>query len=166
MAMQLSSPAFDDGGAIPERHTCDGADTSPPLRWSGAPAGTRSLALLCEDHDALGGLFYHWAMFDIPADQTEIPEGFATEARVAELGPSVGLGVRPIRQAVNGYGHRGYRGPCPRPDQPRGHRYHFRLLALDVDRLAVGDAPEAAALAAAAQPHVIEEAGLTGTYPG
>lgn len=165
MPLQLSSPAFENGARIPERFTCDGADVSPPLRWSGVPSGTRSLALLCDDPDAPGGVFHHWAMFNLPADQNEITEGYATEARVAELGPSVGLGVRTVRQGVNGFGHRGYRGPCP-PRDHEPHRYHFHLLALDIDRLDLADAPACAAVAAAARPHVVEEAVLVGTYRG
>ena len=165
MPLNLSSPAFADGASIPERFTCDGADVSPPLRWSGVPSGTRSLALFCDDPDAPGGVFHHWVMFDLPADQNEVPEGYATEARVAELGPSIGLGVRTVRQGVNGFGHRGYRGPCP-PKEHGPHRYHFRLLALRVDELGLASAPDCAAVAAAARPQVIEEAVLIGTYRG
>ncbi len=162
MALQLSSPAFDDGGRIPERFTCDGADVSPPLRWSGVPSGARSLAILCADPDAPGGVFHHWALFDLPADQAEVPEGYATEARVAELGPSVGLGVRTVRQGVNGFGHRGYRGPCPPPGHGP-HRYVFRLHALDAQpdlgRGASRDEVERALTG-----HTLAVAELVGTY--
>ena len=63
MTMVLTSPAFSDGERIPELYTCDGADISPPLRWSGIPANVGSLAVLCDDPDAPGGTWAHWAAF-------------------------------------------------------------------------------------------------------
>src|ERR671932_2113494 len=64
--IRLASPAFADGAAIPARHTCDGGDVSPPLRWTNVPKGTRSLVLLCDDPDAPAGDWVHWAIFGIP----------------------------------------------------------------------------------------------------
>ncbi len=67
MPLMLASPAFAPGGQIPSEYTCDGADISPPLSWSGVPPGTKSLVLVVEDPDAPSGVFRHWAVFDIPA---------------------------------------------------------------------------------------------------
>jgi len=152
MVMVLTSTAFGDGERIPELYTCDGADISPPLRWSGVPAGTRSFAILCDDPDAPGGTWTHWAAFDIGADADRLRESFPKGSRVDH-----------VRQALTDFGRTGYGGPCP----PRGHgvhHYHFRILALDVERL---DLPARATfedVAEAAEPHMLEQATLTGTY--
>ena len=146
--MQLTSPAFDEGGTVPRHHTCEGEDLSPSLVWSGAPAETKSFALVCDDPDAPAGTWHHWAIFDIPADQTALDEG---------IKPQDG------HQAVNDFGKRGYGGPCP----PRGHgihHYRFRLLALSVEHLAAKDDASVAEIEALARKHLIAEALLTGLY--
>jgi len=152
MAMRLTSPAFTAGGRIPDRYTCDGADLSPPLSWSGAPAGTRSFLVACEDPDAPAGTWHHWAVFDIPAEQTSLPEGLAKAEKVGKL-----------RQAINDFRKPGWGGPCP----PKGHgthRYRFRLLALSVATLPLGPRPGCREVLAAAEPHVIAGTELVGTY--
>ena len=114
--MKLVSSAFADGAAIPRRFTCDGENLSPPLQWSGAPAGTRSFVLLCDDPDAPAGTWHHWAVYDVPPVLTDLADGAALNMK--------------MKQAVNDFRKVGYGGPCP----PRGHgphHYHFRLLALD-----------------------------------
>ena len=100
MALELTSPAFERGGEIPKKHTCDGDNVSPPLRWRGTPDDARSLVLLCNDPDAPGGAFRHWAAYDITADRLEM-----AEAR------SPGTEVDGFRQAVNDFGDPGYGGP-------------------------------------------------------
>jgi hypothetical protein len=152
MSLTLSSAAFAPKARIPPVHTCDGANTSPPLAWSGAPAETRSFALVCTDPDAPVGTWYHWAVFDIPADIDTLIAGLATDARVGA-----------IRQAVNDFKRTGYGGPCP----PRGHgvhHYHFRLLALAVPHLDVADRADCREIERAAATHVLAEAELIGTY--
>jgi Raf kinase inhibitor-like YbhB/YbcL family protein len=152
MTLQLTSKAFADGDSIPQVHTCDGRDISPPLAWSGAPAGCRSFALLCDDPDAPAGTWHHWAVHDIPPTQTSLPERMKA---IAQTGA--------IRQAVNDFGRVGYGGPCP----PRGHgphHYRFRLLALSVDRLDLPEGAQCADVAEAAQRHKLAEATLTGIY--
>ncbi len=152
MAMRLSSPAFPAGGRIPDRHTCEGADLSPPVSWSGAPPGTRSFVLVCEDRDAPAGTWYHWAVFDIPSDQTSLPEGLAKAEKVGRL-----------RQAINDFRKPGWGGPCP----PRGHgthHYRFLLLALSVATLPLGARPGCREVLAAAEPQVIAGTELVGTY--
>jgi Raf kinase inhibitor-like YbhB/YbcL family protein len=63
--MRLRSSAFADGAAIPRRFTCEGEDVSPPLEWSDVLAGAKSFTVICEDPDAPGGTFHHWAAYDI-----------------------------------------------------------------------------------------------------
>ncbi len=108
-AFVLTSPAFPSGGTIPARYTCDGANVSPPLRWSAPPRGTVSLALTVLDPDAPGGSFLHWQVRGIPPRTRGLPAGSA-------------LGGR------NGSGRSGWTGPCP-PAGP-AHRYRFALRAI------------------------------------
>lgn len=150
MAFVLTSSAFADGSTIPIRHTCAGSDSSPPLHWSDAPAGTKSLALVCADPDAPGGTFYHWAVYDIPAAATSLPEHYPAETRDQ------------VRQAINGFGRRGYGGPCPPPGRP--HHYRFTLYALKLDRLPVPPAPRCPDVEAAAQRNALGRAELTGLF--
>jgi Raf kinase inhibitor-like YbhB/YbcL family protein len=152
MPMQLTSPRFSNGDPIPVRHTCDGDDLSPPLAWSGAPPGTRSFALLCDDPDAPRGTWHHWAVFDVPAHVNKIDEGTPTREMVGA-----------IRQAINDFGRFGYGGPCP----PHGHglhHYHFRLLALDVASLGLKGRVRCKEVERAAQPHILATAELVGTF--
>jgi Raf kinase inhibitor-like YbhB/YbcL family protein len=152
MTLVLTSPAFADGARIPERFTCEGDDVSPPLAWSGAPAATRSFALVVSDADAPAGTWYHWAIFDLPAATAGLAEGQPRDGRAGN-----------VRQAVTDFRRTGYGGPCP----PRGHgphRYTFRLLALDVARLEVPERVDCRAVERAAVPHTLAEARLIGTY--
>ena len=152
MTLTITSSAFADGDPIPELYSCDGADISPPLAWTGVPAGTRSFALLCDDPDAPGGTWTHWAIFDIAADAGGLQEAFPKGARVGR-----------VLQAITDFGRPGYGGPCP----PRGHgthHYRFRLLALDAESLGLPDHAKFADVAEAAEGHILAEATLTGTY--
>jgi Raf kinase inhibitor-like YbhB/YbcL family protein len=144
--MILLSSAFSDGGAIPRQHTCDGPGTSPPLSWDEVPPEAKALALIVDDPDAGG--FVHWVMFNVdPTGSGSLPLGYAASPDA----PS---------QGRNGFGRRGYGGPCP----PRGtHHYEFRLLALD-EMLPLTGLPTADQVRAAAEGHVLAEARLTGTY--
>jgi len=151
MGMHFTSPAFGNGERIPERFSCDGLDQSPPLAWSEAPKGTHSFALFCDDPDAPGGTFHHWAVYDIPVSTHELPEGFPRT-------PTVGL----ARQGVNDFGKVGYGGACP----PRGHgphHYHFRLMALDVGHLSVRSS-RCGDIEATARTHSLAEIDLVGVY--
>lgn len=149
MAFKLTSPAFSDGSPIPAQHTCDGRDRSPALRWSGAPEGTRSFALIVHDPDAPGGAFTHWVLFDIPAGVEEIPEGAAPTA--------VGL------PGANDFGKTGYGGPCPPPGHGR-HRYFFTLYALDLEKTGLRQGARRAEVESAIRGHVLGQAQLTGVY--
>src|SRR6266403_2623490 len=121
MAFTLTSTAFTDGAAIPVKHTCDGVDVSPPLAWSGAPAGTRSFALIADDPDAPAGSWVHWVVYNLPAAVSELPENVA-KVEALDLGGA--------RQGRNDFRRPGYGGPCPPPGP--AHRYFFKLYALDV----------------------------------
>jgi Raf kinase inhibitor-like YbhB/YbcL family protein len=152
MPLLLSSPGIPPGGAIPAQYTCDGADLSPPLAWSGVPAGTGSLVLLVADPDAPSGTFRHWALYDIPASLRGLPAGYG-RGRLASG----------LAEARNDFGAPGYGGPCP----PRGggvHHYQFRLMAINRPRLELGPAATALDVEQAAAPYVIANGELVGTY--
>jgi Raf kinase inhibitor-like YbhB/YbcL family protein len=148
--MRLSSSAFAPGDKIPGRFTCDGADVSPPLAWSGAPAGTRSFCVVCSDPDAPAGVWFHWAIFDIPGDATQLPEHLPAEHGA-------------MRQALNDFHRPGYRGPCP-PHGHGRHRYHFKLYALDAEHLGVPSGADCRAVEAAAEAHALAAAELVAVY--
>lgn len=152
MTFQLTSTGFSGGQRIPRRYTCEGEDLSPPLAWTDTPSSARSFMLVCDDPDAPAGTWHHWALFDMPAAVTKLNEGLSHDAHVEAM-----------RQAINDFGEAGYRGPCP----PRGHgthHYHFRMLALDVDKLSVKERAKCKEAEAAARSHVIATAELIGTY--
>jgi Raf kinase inhibitor-like YbhB/YbcL family protein len=150
----LSSPAFAANGGIPSKHTCEGRDVSPALTWSGAPDGTRSLALIVDDPDAPDPraprmTWVHWVLYDLPGTTTSLAEG-------------VKAGALPggTRQGWNDWKQPGWRGPCP----PVGrHRYVFKLYALDAT-LGGLKTPDKAAVERAMQGHVLAQGTLIGTY--
>jgi Raf kinase inhibitor-like YbhB/YbcL family protein len=149
VAFTLNIPAFSNGAAIPARHSCDGADESPALSWSGVPERVRSFSLVVEDPDAPVGTWIHWLLWDIPATASSLPQGF-------EPG-SVGVSGR------NDFGRRGYGGPCP----PRGHgphRYFFRLFAVDKESLGLAEGSNRRALDNALAGHVVAQTEYIGTY--
>ena len=160
-ALHLSSPAFTDGGTIPKAFTCDGADRSPPLQWSGVPQAARSLVLICDDPDAPAGTWSHWVVFNLPPDVTSLEEGIAAELAAApEPRPAVKQVLRTTVQGKNDFGKIGYGGPCP----PSGsHRYVFRLYAVDRS-LDVSAGATRAEVLRAIEGHVVAEGKLTGKY--
>ncbi len=154
MAFTLGSAAFSNQGAIPAKYTCEGADVSPPLAWSGPPAGTRSFALIVDDPDAPDPaapkrVWVHWVLYDLPADARELAEDAASGSLPAGA-----------REGTNDWKRAGYGGPCP----PIGrHRYFHKLYALDLvlgERGALGKAELEKAMAG----HVLARAELVGTY--
>jgi hypothetical protein len=150
--MQLSSSAFSNGSPIPRRFTCDGEDLSPPLDREAAPPSTRSFVLLCDDPDAPGGKWHHWAVYDIAAGQTELAEGSGH-----------GSGAARLKQAIADFHRPGYSAPCPSHGHGR-HRYHFRLLALSVDHLSLPAKPSCSEVEREARRHVVAEATLVEIY--
>ena len=149
--MKLSSTAFEDGQPIPRKHTCDGADVSPPLAWTQAPAGTRSFALICDDPDAPVGTWVHWVIYALPAAATDLPE----MVLAADTLPGGG------RQGLNDFRRVGYGGPCPPPGP--AHRYIFKLYALDAELPLAPRASKGSLLQAMAG-HILAETELMGTY--
>ena len=150
--MRLISNDFVDQAKIPRVCTCDGEDVSPALAWTGAPAETRSFALLCNDPDAPAGVWRHWAVYDISPALSELPRGAGRAT-----------GQEGFKQAINDFGRPGYGGPCP----PRGHgahRYRFILLALSVDLLGAPENAHCRDVEREAREHALAEAVLVGTY--
>lgn len=148
MAFEVSSSAFAEGSTIPRKYTGDGENVSPPLEWSGAPKGTRSFALICEDPDAPSGTFRHWAVANIPGDRTGISESGQRQQQDC---------------ARNDFGHASYDGPAP----PRGHglhHYHFKVAALDVARIDVSPDQSASDLWQSVKPHILAATETIGTY--
>jgi Raf kinase inhibitor-like YbhB/YbcL family protein len=153
MPIRIDSPKFDNGGAIPSAYTCEGADASPPLSWSGVPAGTKALALVVDDPDAPDPrapkrVFTHWVLYNLPPSASGLPEGVDRGSLPAGASEGLNDAKRP-----------GYFGPCP----PIGrHRYFFKLYALDA-RLELKN-PTKADLEHAMKGHVIEQGEFVGTY--
>jgi len=145
----MTSDGFADSSSIPRRYACDAENLSPPLAWGAIPAGARSLAIICEDPDAPGGTFRHWAAYDIPTDQRSLGEGASGEGGLA--------------QGVNDFHELGYGGPCP-PHGDGPHRYVFRLLALSQRHLALPPHPSCREVERAAHAVSLHEAVLVGLY--
>ena len=154
MSLTLTSPAFTDRGAIPERYSCDGEDLSPALNWSDLPVGTRSLALIVDDPDAPDPaapkmVWVHWVLYNLPIDVS----GLSEAVNPGKLPPGT-------LEGLNDWQRNGYGGPCP----PIGrHRYFHRLYALDTVLPDLGS-PTKQALIDAMQGHILEQAELLGTY--
>jgi Raf kinase inhibitor-like YbhB/YbcL family protein len=151
MALRITSPAFQPGQPIPPRFTCKETDLSPALAWSGAPPGTKSFALVCDDPDAPIGTWVHWVIFNLPADSTGLPEGVPTD-------PALASGAT---QGKNSWRKVGYGGPCPPPG--KAHRYFFRLYALDA-ALALDSNADQGKVEGAMKGHVLAEGELMGTF--
>ncbi len=149
MDLDLIVTAFPQGGEIPRLHTCDGADLSPPLEWSGEPLGTKGFALIVDDPDAPRGTWNHWLLYDIPANIHSLAQGF----KPGQLG----------RDGINDFGKQGYGGPCP-PKGHEPHRYFFRLYAMDTDSLGIPDGARRADLDRALQRHTLAQAEYMGHY--
>lgn len=148
----LTSPAFQQNQTIPGEYTCDGENVSIPLQWNGAPEGTQSFAIICEDPDVpkyirSDGMYDHWVLYDIPATVSHLPKNLK----------DLPFGTR---QGMNTSKKLGYTGPCP-PD--RQHRYFFKIYALDTTL----NLPEGATkddVLNACQGHILAQAELMGVY--
>lgn len=148
--MHLSSSAFVNGQSIPVNYTCDGRNDSPPLQWSGAPSGTTSFALICDDPDAPGG-WVHWVLYNLPAATRELPERVPTTETLPDG----------AKQGLSDFKRSGYGGPCPPPGKL--HRYFFKLHALDTE-LKLRPSATKAALLTAMKGHVLADASVMGVY--
>jgi len=142
--MKITSSAFQQGGNIPSKFTCDGANMSPALQISDVPSGAKGLVLIVDDPDAPSGLFTHWTVWNISPQTSTVAEG------------STPKGV----QGTSDFGKSGYGGPCP----PSGmHRYYFKIFALDRD-LDLPFGAKRGQLDAAMKGHVIAQGELMGRY--
>lgn len=142
--MKITSSAFQEGGNIPSKLTCDGANVNPPLHFDQVPVRAKSLALIVDDPDAPGGVFVHWLVWNIDPKTSDIAENSVPPNAV---------------QGRNGFGKIGYGGPCP----PSGtHSYYFRVYALDVAQVQGGSTR--ADFDRAMQGHIIGQGQLMGRY--
>ncbi len=177
----------------PKGHVRLSENRNPHLAWAGAPPGTRSFVVTCIDADAPTrpddvnqegrevpvdlprAEFTHWLVVDIPAEVDEIAEGACSDG-VTARGKAAPSGPNGSRQGVNDYTgwfkgdtamegtYRGYDGPCPPWNDARAHRYTFEVLALDIERCAVGDGFTLADLRKAVDGHVLARASISGRY--
>jgi Raf kinase inhibitor-like YbhB/YbcL family protein len=154
MTLKLSSAAFEDGGPMAAKYTCEGQDFAPPLKWSGVPEGTRSLVLIMDDPDAPDPkaprmTYVHWVLYNLPPDSGGLPEGVTSKTLPAGT-----------LEGLNDWKRTGYGGPCP----PIGrHRYFHKLYALDVVLKDLKQ-PTKAQLLKAMEGHVLARAEIVGTY--
>ena len=154
MSIRITSTAFQAGGSIPSKYTCEDRDLSPPLAWSGAPPGTKTFALIVDDPDAPDPakprrVYVHWVLYNIPATTIALPENASKK----------GLPKGAV-QGKNDWGKAEYGGPCP----PIGrHRYFFKLYALDTELTGLSS-PTKGDLERAMNGHVLESGELIGTY--
>jgi Raf kinase inhibitor-like YbhB/YbcL family protein len=150
MEIKVTSSAFEEGGMIPSKYTCDGADVSPPLQWDTVPEGTKSVALISDDPDAPVGTWVHWVLFNWPADSNEIAENIPPD-KILPNG---------AKQGITGFRRIGYGGPCP----PGGtHRYFFKIYALDI-MLDLDAGADKSALLEAIEGHILGQGQLRGRY--
>jgi Raf kinase inhibitor-like YbhB/YbcL family protein len=158
----VTSNDIEDGGTLPTPQLsgifgAGGTDTSPQLAWSGFPGGTRSFAVTCYDPDApTGSGFWHWAVYGIPADVTELPTGAGSE-------DGAGLPAGAVQLRHDG-GIRQFLGAAP-PEGHGPHRYYFVVHALDTDQLDVIDENSSPALLGFAMSgHMLARGTLVATY--
>ena len=150
-SLEIKSSAFEDGGYIAAKYTCESVNISPPLAWGGIPENTKSFALICDDPDAPFGTWVHWVIFNIPPTVMYLEEN------------AVARGKLPAgaKEGINDFQKIGYGGPCP----PRGkpHRYFFKLYALDTV-LSLERGATKKDLINAMQGHIIAQAQIVGLY--
>ena len=159
---RLSSADFKANGELANKFVyqgfgCHGDNVSPALSWSGAPAGTKSYALLVHDPDApTGGAgWWHWVVYDIPASASALAQG---------AGSADGAGLpKGAKQGKTDFGSVGWGGPCP-PQGHGKHHYQFTLYALKVEKLDVADGASAALIGYTVNANALGKAELTGLY--
>lgn len=154
MTLQITSPAFSQGGAIPAKYTCEGQDISPPLAWSGAPPNTKSFVLIVDDPDAPDPakpqrVYVHWVLYNIPPGTSALQEN-----------ASKGALPKGAVQGRNDWGKAEFGGPCP----PIGrHRYFHKLYAVDTELTGLSS-PTKTDVERAMKGHILASGELMGTY--
>lgn len=149
--LEINSAVFNKGEKIPPKYTCDGENISPPLVWSNSAEGAESWMVIMDDPDAPRSPFIHWIIYNIPVEQTGLPEAVPNVTKL----PGGAL------QSRNDTLTTGYSGPCPPPGP--SHHYNFTLYALDK----ILDLPSEASkkqIFEAIQDHIISQGKLTGIY--
>jgi Raf kinase inhibitor-like YbhB/YbcL family protein len=160
-AMTLTSMDIAEGQSIATQQIlngfgCTGGNQSPELKWTGAPAATKSFALTVYDPDApTGSGWWHWVVVDIPATMTELPKGWGKSGTVQAGGSA--------RQTRTDFGAPGYGGPCP-PMGDKAHRYVFSVYALDIPKMEVPDDASGALVGFNIGAHTIAKGTLTAQY--
>ncbi len=142
--LSITSTAFEPNKPIPEKYTCEGENTNPPLEIIGIPEGTKSLSLIMDDPDAGGGTFDHWIVWNISPSTNKIAEHSV-----------------PGKEGLNSADEYGYHGPCPPPGKP--HRYTFKVYALDME-LGLGANTTKSDLEKAMQGHILAKGQMIGLY--
>jgi Raf kinase inhibitor-like YbhB/YbcL family protein len=143
--LKVTSPAFQNNGAIPRQYTCDGKDINPPLMIENCPQETKSLALIVDDPDAPMGTWVHWVLWNIPPSVQEIKENAVPTGAV---------------EGINDFGKHHYGGPCP----PSGtHRYFFKVFALDTT-FGINPNSTKADLEKAMKGHILAQGQIIGLY--
>jgi Raf kinase inhibitor-like YbhB/YbcL family protein len=151
MSFHITSTAFSNGASIAKNYTCDGPDVTPPLNWTGAPAGTQSFALIADDPDAPAGTWVHWVLYNLPANAKELPEGVKKQEQLPDG----------TLQGRNDFRKVGYNGPCPPPGKP--HRYFFKLYALNA-KLTLKAGATKNDVESAMKGHILAQTELMGKY--
>ncbi|MBU1121981.1 MAG: YbhB/YbcL family Raf kinase inhibitor-like protein [Candidatus Omnitrophica bacterium] len=152
-ALDISSTAFENGGYISAKYTCDSSDMSPPLFWHGVPDNTKSLVIICDDPDAAYESWVHWIIFNIPVTLDGLGENMLKEKSLP----------KGIIQGMNDFGKIGYNGACP--PAGKAHRYFFKLYALNTMLSISGDDDlKKENVVSAMQGHILEETKIIGLY--
>ena len=160
-AFTLTSPQLKPNSTVPDTHVfkgfgCEGGNVSPALSWSGAPAGTKSFAVTVYDPDApTGSGWWHWVVFNIPADVTSLPLGAGN--------PAGGQTPKGAVQSKTDFGKAGYGGPCP-PKGDKPHRYIFTVYALKVDKIDADENSSGALVGYMLNATKLDKASFTATY--
>lgn len=154
--LTVTSPTLTAGQPIPKQHSADGENTSPAFAWTGAPATTKSFALICDDPDVpMPQPFVHWVIYNIPGTATGLPANIPIDPAAAMPAEIAGA-----TQGPSGFRRPIYRGPAPPPGKV--HNYHFTVFALDVAGLPAGLTK--AQLAEAMAGHIVGQGELVATY--
>jgi Raf kinase inhibitor-like YbhB/YbcL family protein len=155
---KLTSPDLQQGKKLDMEQVynsfgCTGKNISPALKWDGAPKNTKSFAVTVYDPDApTGSGWWHWVIFNIPADVTELPKNAGD--------PASGTAPTGSIQSRTDYGTPGYGGACP-PQRDKPHRYMFTVYALDVDKLPLDANVSAAMVGFNLNQHTLAKAIIT-----
>jgi len=153
MSYTIKSSAFKEGAPIPKEYSCEGKNTSPELSWSGAPAGTKSFVLICDDPDAPHGAWTHWIVYDVPSTTLSFSPNM-------KIGAELEHG---IKQGSQSSGVLGYQGPCP-PQGHGVHHYHFTLYAMECPSLGIAGGADRKQVEQAMVKHIISQTQCMGTY--